>query len=405
MNVDQLLVELGQQGGSDLHLKIGRPPMFRISGDLIPQTTYPEITHEDQKAAVSALMGSERARIFFQELEADFSYEIPGTGRYRVNAFIQRGQIGIVMRYVPLRVPTLEEYGLPDVLGDLCNNQNGLIVVTGPTGSGKSTTLAAMIQHMNLKFPSHIITIEDPIEFVYTDELSAINQRELGLDTHELHRALRAALRQDPDVILIGEMRDAETIHFSITAAETGHLVLSSLHTNDAKQSLDRILDTFSGSEANQVRMQLALVLRGIISQRLIKRADGQGRVAALEILLNSPHVREIIEKGATRDLEKAIMEGRHFKMQSFNDSLHKLWQRGIVSEEEALAGSSAPEDLRLLMRGVMRGTSAEEMLNPTIGNKSMTQTSLGKLGSTGSFKAPPLPPQAERKKPPGRGF
>ena len=183
---------------------------------------------------------------------------------------------------------------------------------------------------------------------MYTDELSTINQRELGLDTHELHRALRAALRQDPDVILMGEMRDAETIHFAITAAETGHLVLSTLHTNDAKQSLDRILDTFIGSEANQVRMQLALVLRGIVSQRLVKRADGQGRVAALEILLNTSHVRELIEKGSTRDLEKAILEGTHYKMQTFNQSLFTLWSRGIVTEEAAKASSSAPEDLRV---------------------------------------------------------
>ncbi|MCY3022755.1 MAG: type IV pilus twitching motility protein PilT [Planctomycetota bacterium] len=365
MDLDALLVELGQRAGSDLHIKTGRPPLFRISGDLIPQTTYPEVTAEDMKATMLRLMGPERMRIFSQELEADFSYEIPAYARFRVNAFIQRGAIGAVMRLVPLEVPTIEQYGLPDVLKELCDHPNGLVIVTGPTGSGKSTTLAAMIQYINRKYQNHIITIEDPIEFVYTDELCTINQRELGLDTHELHRALRAALRQDPDVILMGEMRDAETIHFAITSAETGHLVFSTLHTNDAKQSLDRILDTFEGTEANQVRMQLSLTLRGIVSQRLVKRADGQGRVAAIEILLNTSHIKELIEKGTTRDLERAIMDGVHYKMQTFNQALHVLWSKGVINEAEALASSSSPEDLQLMMRGIRRGASADELSGP----------------------------------------
>jgi twitching motility protein PilT len=363
MDLDALLVELGQRNGSDLHLKIGRPPLFRIAGDLVPQTSYPETSAEEMKATMLRLMGPERMRVFQQELECDFSYEIPGFARFRVNAFIQRGQIGAVMRLVPLEVPTFEQYSLPEVLKELCDAPNGLVIVTGPTGSGKSTTLAAMIQYINLKFQNHVVTVEDPIEFVYTDELCTVNQRELGLDTHELHRALRAALRQDPDVIMMQEMRDAETIHFAITAAETGHLVFSTLHTNDAKQSLDRILDTFEGTEANQVRMQLALTLRGIVSQRLVKRADGQGRVAAMEILLNTSHIRELIEKGVTRDLERAIMEGAHYKMQTFNQSLHGLWSKGIINDAEALAASSSPEDLQLMMRGIKRGTSSEEFV------------------------------------------
>ncbi|MGD0088752.1 MAG: type IV pilus twitching motility protein PilT [Planctomycetota bacterium] len=361
MDLDALLVELGQRGGSDLHLKTGRPPLYRISGDLLPQTTYAEVSAEEMKATMLRLMGQERMRVFLQEFESDFSYEIPGFARFRVNAFVQRGLVGAVMRLVPLEVPTIEGMGYPEVLKDLCDAPNGLVVVTGPTGSGKSTTLAAMIQYINTKYQNHIVTIEDPIEFVYTDELCTINQRELGLDTHELHRALRAALRQDPDVILMGEMRDAETIHFAITAAETGHLVFSTLHTNDAKQSLDRILDTFDGTEANQVRMQLALTLRGVISQRLLKRADGQGRIAAMEIMLNTSHVRELIEKGTTRDLEKAMLEGSHYKMQTFNQHLYTLWSKGIINEAEALASSSVPEDLQLLMRGIKRGTSSDE--------------------------------------------
>lgn len=376
MDLDQLLMELNQSAGSDLHIKTGRPPLFRISGDLIPQTTYPEITPEDMKATVGRLMGPERMRVFLQEMEADFSYEIPGIARFRVNAFIQRGLIGAVMRLVPLQVPTIEGMGLPDVLKDLCDHPNGLVIVTGPTGSGKTTTLAAIIQHINQKFQDHIITIEDPIEFVYTDELSTINQRELGLDTHELHRALRAALRQDPDVILMGEMRDAETIHFAITAAETGHLVFSTLHTNDAKQSLDRILDSFEGPEGKQVRMQLALVLRGVISQRLVKRADGQGRIAAIEIMLNTSYIKQLIEEGSTRDLERAIQGGLHHKMQTFNQSLFALWNKAVITEEEALAASSSPEDLQLLLRGIKRGTTADEVMNPTMNAPGKSQAS-----------------------------
>ena len=292
--------------------------------------------------------------------------------------------------------------GLPEVLKDLCEHENGLVVVTGPTGSGKSTTLAAMIQYINTKFQDHIVTIEDPIEFVYTDELCTINQRELGLDTHELHRALRAALRQDPDVILMGEMRDAETIHFAITAAETGHLVFSTLHTNDAKQSLDRILDTFEGPEANQVRMQLALVLRGIVSQRLVKRADGQGRVAAMEILLNTSHIRELIEKGVTRDLEKAMLEGAHYKMQTFNQSLYALWSKGLINEEEALAASSAPEDLLLMMRGIKRGTASDEFAGgaaPAAGGK---PPPVGPGPSSGQAQSHRAPPSSDKTLPAG---
>ena len=404
MDLDQLLIELGQNQGSDLHIKTGRPPLFRIAGDLVPQTSYPEISAEDMKASMTRLMGPERMRVFLQEMEADFSYEIPGFARFRVNTFIQRGLIGSVMRLVPLEVPTIEKMGLPDVLKDLCDHPNGLCIITGPTGSGKSTTLASMIQYINQKFQNHIITIEDPIEFVYTDELSTINQRELGLDTHELHRALRAALRQDPDVILMGEMRDAETIHFAITAAETGHLVFSTLHTNDAKQSLDRILDTFEGPEANQVRMQLALVLRGVVCQRLVKRADGQGRIAALEIMLNSSYIKQLIEEGSTRDLEKAIMEGAHHKMQTFNQALYAHWGKGVITEEQALAASSTPEDLQLMFRGIKRGTSADEVLQQAppakTGSVLTTMTRApGTMGGQGGGGG------ADKKKPPSRGF
>ena len=403
MDLDQLLIELGQNQGSDLHIKTGRPPLFRVAGDLVPQTSYPEITAEDMKASMTRLMGAERMRVFLQEMEADFSYEIPGYARFRVNTFIQRGLIGSVMRLVPLEVPTLEKMGLPEVLKDLCDHPNGLVIVTGPTGSGKSTTLAAMIQYINQKYQNHVITIEDPIEFVYTDELSTINQRELGLDTHELHRALRAALRQDPDVILMGEMRDAETIHFAITAAETGHLVFSTLHTNDAKQSLDRILDTFEGPEANQVRMQLALVLRGVISQRLVKRADGQGRIAAIEIMLNTSYIKQLIEEGSTRDLEKAIMGGAHHNMQTFNQALHILWGKGVITEEQALASSSTPEDLQLMFRGIKRGTSADEVMQQ--GQPSSAPSKPSVLSTMTRAPGANPPTSGGDKKKPSRGF
>ncbi len=411
MDLDSLLVELRDNAGSDLHIKTGRPPLFRISGDLIPQNSHPVVSPEEMKFTMTHLMGPERTRIFMQEMEADFSYEIPGVGRYRVNAFIQRGDMGAVLRYVPLEVPTIEQMGLPEVLRELCNHQNGLVIVTGPTGSGKSTTLASMIEHINQKYQLHIVTIEDPIEFVYTDIRSTINQRELGIDTHELHRALRAALRQDPDVILMGEMRDAETVRFAITASETGHLVFSTLHTNDAKQSLDRILDSFEGPEAKQVRLQLGLLLRGVVCQRLVKRADGQGRVAAVEIMLNTSYVRQLIEEGATRDIEKAIAEGGHYHMQTFNQALYNLWMKGLISEEEARINSTAPDDLMLLMRGIKRGTSTDETNNPTsLGtapqNRNMFSTLTGKLPSPGA--APPqMPTQVggDGKKKVGRGF
>jgi len=401
MDLDQLLFDLGRQGGSDLHLKVNRPPIYRVHGELLPQTTYPEIGADEMRETLYRLMGPERSRIFEQELEADFSYEIPGFARFRVNCFVQRGQIGSVMRLIPLEIPSIDGMGLPGVLKEICDFPNGLVIVTGPTGSGKSTTLASMINHINQHLRRHIITIEDPVEFVYSDVMSAINQRELSLDTHELHRALRAALRQDPDVILMGEMRDPETIHFAITAAETGHLVFSTLHTNDAKQSLDRILDTFEGPEANQVRMQLALVLRAVLCQRLCKRADGTGRIASIEIMINSSHIKQLIEEGATRDLEKAILEGGHYKMQTFNQSLYNHYKNGLITEDEACANSSTPEDLKLMVRGIRRGSAADELtktMAPLPGAGALkTGVNLPKVGNA--------PPPGDQKKPPNRGF
>ncbi len=357
LELDRLLSELGEKNGSDLHLKVGRPPLFRLAGTLGP-SGYEEVSGQAMQETVFALMAPSVRKKFEENLEADFSYEVPGLARFRVNVFVQRGQIGAVFRLVPIEVPTIESLGLPAVLKEMSDRPNGLVLITGPTGSGKSTTLACMIEHVNQTRAVHIVTVEDPIEFVYTDQLATINQRELGIDTRELQAALRAVLRQDPDVILIGEMRDEETMRFAITAAETGHLVFSTLHTNDAKQTLDRILDTFP-DQVDLIRAQLALLLRGVISQRLLRRADGLGLTPAMEILINTAHVTELIEKGSTRDIEKAIADGRHYKMQTFNQSLLNMVKSGLVTEEEALSNSTAPEELKLGFRGITKGSAA----------------------------------------------
>jgi twitching motility protein PilT len=375
MNLDELLFALVERRGSDLHLKVGRPPLFRIAGDLLA-TSFPEVMRTEMQEGMLKLMPPAVKRRFEKTLEVDFAHEVAGVGRFRVNAFVQRQEIGAAFRHIPLEVPTIDQMGLPDVLKDIGNYQNGLVVVTGPTGSGKSTTLATVIQHINQIRPVHIITIEDPIEFVYVDELATINQRELGVDTFELMAAMRSALRQDPDVILMGEMRDRETMEFAMTAAETGHLVFSTLHTNDAKQTLDRILGAFSQSEfSTQIRTQLALTLRAVVCQRLVKRADGTGMTPAIEILVNSPNVRQMLTDNKTGEIDKVMLNDTYYGMQSFNQALLRLVKDGIVTEEEALTTSSTPEDLKLALRGVTRRSGAgnmdEDFSAPRSGGKS----------------------------------
>jgi twitching motility protein PilT len=360
MEIEVWLRELHRQGGSDLHLKVDRPPLMRVNGDLMP-TEAPPLSDSELRAMLYDMMGERVVQKFEETLEADFSYEVEGIARFRVNVFIQRGRIGSVMRLIPLEVPTVEALGLPPVLKTVAENVDGLVLVTGPTGSGKSTTLASMIEHINETAPVHIITIEDPIEFVYRDQMATINQRELNIDTTALHGALRAALRQDPDVILMGEMRDPETINFGITAAETGHLVFATLHTNDAKQTLERILDTVPPDARDMVRSQLAILLRAIICQHLCRRSDGTGRIAAQEILVNSPQMSQLIEEGKTRSIDRALMEGEYYGMQTFNQALYKLVQQGLISQDEALTSTASPEDLKLMFRGIKRGTSSDE--------------------------------------------
>lgn len=358
MDVDAILKKLVENHGSDVHFKVGRPPLFRLLGELLP-SEFPVVSAEDMEALAKKLLGEHGFERLQHEWECDSAYAIEGVGRFRINAFRQQGKIGLVLRAIPPQPPTIDQMGLPPVLKDIVMAPQGMILVTGPTGSGKSTTLAAMIEHLNRTQPLHIVTIEDPIEFVYTDNKCTINQRQLGSDVRTLHEALRRALRQDPDCILLGEMRDRETIELAMHAAETGHIVFSTLHTNDAKQTIDRIIDIFPPDARNQVLSVLALTLHAVISQRLIRRADGNGRVCAMEIMINSPGIRELIAQGRTRELDKAIQSaGSFYRMQTFNQSLADLVKRNLITEEEALANSSAPGDLKLMIRGVTTGTT-----------------------------------------------
>ena len=356
MDIDGLLRLLNEKKGSDLHLKVGRPPMIRISGVLAP-TGDERISPERIRELIYSMMTSDRVKVFESEKEIDFSYSLPGLARFRVNVFMQRGTPAAVIRMVPYSVPTVEELNLPEILKEISLKERGLILVTGATGSGKSTTLAALINHINHHRQCHIITVEDPIEFLYKDVKASICQREIGLDTRTFKEALRRILRQDPDVILIGEMRDVTTIEIALTAAETGHLVFSTLHTNDAAQSIDRIIDVFPAGQQQQVRIQLSSSLVGVVSQRLLKKAEGEGRIAAVEIMLNSPTIQKLIEEGDTTALSKTIEESATFwKMQSLNQALSKLVKDKVVTEEEALVASNNPEDLKLKFRGVSTG-------------------------------------------------
>ncbi|MBP2653918.1 MAG: pilT [Firmicutes bacterium] len=334
---------------SDLHITVGMPPMLRIDGELTPlayQRERPEMT----EALLAEIASAEVLSKFAAQGDVDFSYAIPGLSRFRVNAFRQRGSVAIAVRLVNERVPTLEELGHPEVIKELARKLRGLVLVTGPTGSGKSTTLAAMIGLINRERACHIITLEDPIEYLHSHGKSIVNQRELHLDTKSFADALRAALREDPDVILLGEMRDMETIATAITAAETGHLVLATLHTGDAAQTIDRIIDVFPPHHQQQVRIQLSLTLQGIVVQQLLPRKDGKGRVAALEILLATPAVRNIIRESKTQQLMSVLQTGAKAGMQTMDGSLRELVRSEVVTYEEALARAVDSEMLKRLL-------------------------------------------------------
>nr|PZM92958.1 MAG: type IV pili twitching motility protein PilT [Pseudomonadota bacterium] len=355
MELNEILQVALRGGASDIHLKSGLPPIFRVDGALLPLKDAPRLSPEDIARMVQAIMNDHQRQKFRQTNECDLAYGVPGLGRFRVNVFQQRGTIGAVFRVIPFRIQTIEQLLLPKVLEKIAMEPRGLILVTGTTGSGKSTTLAAMIEHINQNATRHIMTIEDPIEFLIRDKRSIINQREVGVDTMSFAQALKSALRQDPDVILVGEMRDLETISTALTAAETGHLVMSTLHTVDAGETINRIISVFPPHQQQQIRLQLASVLRAVVSQRLVPRADGKGRVPAVEVLICTSRIRELIEDPErTKEVPTAIKEGRDaYGMQTFDQSLMQLVQAGLVTQDEALKQASNRDDFLLMLSGI----------------------------------------------------
>ncbi len=355
MHIDDLLRMVVQRDASDLHLRAGEPPILRIHGDL-KRTDLPRLTAEDVKNLLYAILNEERRQRFERDKELDLSYEVPGLARFRVNMFWQQRCVGAALRLIPFRIRTIDELLMPPAVKDLCMRPRGLLLVTGPTGSGKSTSLAAMIDHINTHKRCHIMTIEDPIEYMHHDKLSIINQRELGVDTHSFADALRHVMRQNPDVILVGEMRDLETIHLAITAAETGHLVMSTVHTQDAPQTIDRIVDVFPPEQQQQIRMQLSVVLVGVLSQTLLPNAQGTGRVAAFELMVATPSVRNLIREGKTHQLYMDIQTGAEYGMQTLDSCLLNLVRKGLVDFEDAIAKSSNPRDFEQRAQRMMAG-------------------------------------------------
>ncbi|MBN2797031.1 MAG: type IV pilus twitching motility protein PilT [Clostridia bacterium] len=338
MSIVELLKLAHMNKASDVHITVGVPPVFRINGKLVHVGNIEPLTPTDADALAFELLTEKQKNALHDKGEIDFSYAISGVGRFRVNVYSQRGSYAVAIRPIPLEIPSANDLGLPPVFNELADKKRGLVLVTGPTGSGKSTTLATMIDHINKTRKCHVLTLEDPIEYLHKHKSSIINQREIGYDTESYNTALRAALRQDPDVILIGEMRDLETISIAVTAAETGHLVLATLHTIGAVSTVDRIIDVFPSEQQQQIRIQLGSVLQGVISQQLIKRADGSGRVGAFEIMLCNQAVRNLIREGKSHQLMSSIQTGRKFGMMSMDASLIELYKKDIITVEEALA-------------------------------------------------------------------
>jgi twitching motility protein PilT len=366
-DVDQALTQIIESEGSDLHLKVPAQPMIRRQGKLEPIADSEPLTAEVTEQVLFHMLTDEaKLEDFRSDNEVDFSYNLPGIARFRVNAFKQRGSVSIVCRAIPIKVKTVEELMLPEVISELADEERGIILVTGTTGSGKSTTLAAMIDRVNTTAAKHIVTIEDPVEFLHRDKRSIINQREVGEDTGSFKQALRRVLRQDPDVILVGEMRDEETVRTALSAAETGHLVLSTVHTVDAAETVNRIIDFFPLAEQRQARAMLAGTLKGVISQRLVPTPDGQGRVATCEILRMTGRVRDmILNSDETGKLPEVISEGAYYGMQTFDQALLTHVQAGRVSMEDALKAATHPHDFKLLVASDgQRSTSVESVFS-----------------------------------------
>jgi len=366
MHINDILKVAVERKASDVHLKVGAHPVLRIDGKLQPLPEFKRLMQEDTIAMAFSMMSSRQKERFKNQLEIDIAYSVPGLGRFRCNIFQQRGSVGLVLRLIPARIQGFKELMLPPVLERICEETRGLVLVTGTTGSGKSTTLAAMIDYINSRRVEHIITIEDPIEFLHRDKKSIINQREVDVDTRAFSTALRSALRQDPDVILVGEMRDYETIETALLAAETGHLVLSTLHTLDATETVNRIISVFPPHQQKQIRIQLATVLRAVISMRLLPRADGLGRVPAVEVMISTPYIRDCIEnKEKTKLIRDAIAQGTsQYGMQTFDQSLYLLYKNGLITLDEALRRASNPDEFKLKIQGIQTTAdiSREEM-------------------------------------------
>jgi twitching motility protein PilT len=366
VGIDELLRRAVEQKASDLHLKVGNHPYLRVDGVLNPQTDVTRVTPEEMLSMAFSMMTNRQKQKFKETAELDMAYGVAGLGRFRVNVFQQRGNVGMVLRVIPTKIRTTDELNLPRVLDKICEEQRGLILVTGTTGSGKSTTLAAIVDRINSTRSDHVITIEDPIEFLHRDKHSFINQREVEVDTASFSSALRAALRQDPNVILVGEMRDLETIATALLAAETGHLVLSTLHTLDATETIQRIIAVFPPPEQKQIRLQLAATLKAVVSQRLVRRSDDKGRVPAIEVMIMTAYIRDcIINPDKTRLIHDAISGGTsQYGMQTFDQSLYDLYTRELISYEEALIRASNPDDFKLRIQGIRSAADAsrEEM-------------------------------------------
>ncbi len=355
MNINDLLKIAVERKASDLHLKVGSHPVIRVDGELIGLGDLKRLLQEDTIAMAFSIMNARQKQRFKEEYELDIAYSVPGLGRFRCNVFQQRGAVGLVLRVIPARIMTLRELMLPPVLEKICEERRGLLLCTGTTGSGKSTTLAAMIDSINTGRSEHIMTIEDPIEFLHRDKKSIVNQREIDVDTRAFSPALRAALRQDPDVILVGEMRDYETIETALLAAETGHLVFSTLHTLDATETINRIISVFPPHHQKQIRIQLSAVLKAVVSLRLLPRADGIGRVPAVEVMISTPYIRDCIEnKEKTKFIREQIAQGTsQYGMQTFDQSLFQLYKGGLITLEEALRRASNPDEFKLKIQGV----------------------------------------------------
>jgi twitching motility protein PilT len=361
VELNEILTIAVKARGSDIHIKTGLPPIVRIDGKLHPIPNAQRMGPDLVSSIATMMMNDRQRRIFEENSEVDMAYAVPGLGRFRVACYRQRGTIALVFRAISMKIPTMEELNLPPALKKLCLEERGLILVTGTTGSGKSSTLAAMVDHINNHRTCNIITIEDPVEFLHRDNKCIISQREVGTDTPTFSSALKGALRQDPDVILVGEMRDYETIETAMTAAETGHLVMSTLHTMDAPETINRIISVFPPYHQRQVRIQMSSIIKGIISQRLVPRADGKGRVPAVEVLLGTSRIKECIDdKDKTKQIKDAIAQGFvSYGMQTFDQSLMKLFSSKLISYEEALRQSSNPDDFALKVSGISSTSDA----------------------------------------------